>query len=84
MLSKCLNSSDEMICISAINAITVGKLTEYLKDLENLSKNSKSKICPRTPNLQLSGSNPFRDFQNFKNISSNSFDQIDGFLFTPL
>ena len=39
---KCLNSQDKMVCIAAINAIAAGKLTDYVEDLENLTRNSKS------------------------------------------
>lgn len=39
-----LYSSDEMVCISAINAIVAGKLTDYIPDLEKLAKNSKSEV----------------------------------------
>lgn len=41
---KCLHSSDEMTCICAINAVSAGRLTEYVKDLEELAKNSESEV----------------------------------------
>jgi HEAT repeat protein len=51
---ECLRSSKEFLCISAINAVAVGKLTEYVENLEELAKNSKSEAVRLKASLSLS------------------------------
>ncbi len=42
---RCLHSSDEVVCIAAINAVAVRKLTNYIEEIADLAKNSKSEAA---------------------------------------
>jgi hypothetical protein len=51
---ECLRSSEEFLCISAINAVAAGKLTDYVEDLEELANNAKSEAVCRKAKQALS------------------------------